>query len=329
MDIPIRETYLIIHRPPELMAAEHNLAAAVSLSPVYARILQRSMYFPLSRAQGMPRLMGMVATAGSINLFMVSPISAARVTQRYNKTGFNLESLQQIESPEKAMGLCKKFAQGKHLALGPSETITRGLQRYRCALPSQNVATLDPTEAQIFVFVGPDMIICGMPLAGVANKGSVEVTICRMAQTFSVRCFCAKWDFGSSSSLKTSTRPVCLIEINTGSSYNNIQGFMQSGDNTSHRTQGEVAVMFLPRRTIFSSFRKRYTRSNNKGCTQVLGQINGACHHIAPMTKPLNSQSGWNFMDSIPPSTTAALKIRKIENSFQRFYNVDKEVSHF
>ena len=61
-------------------------------------------------------------------------------------TGFNLESLQQL-NPQKCNGPVQEICMRQDLA-GPSETSQEDTTLQ--GAPSQNVATLDPTEAQIF-----------------------------------------------------------------------------------------------------------------------------------------------------------------------------------
>ncbi|KAJ6977290.1 hypothetical protein NC653_029257 [Populus alba x Populus x berolinensis] len=318
-------------------------------------------------------------------------------------TGFNLESLQQM-NPQKSNGPVQEICTRQDLA-GPSETSQEDTALQ--VAPSQNVATLDPTEAQILF--GPDDNLWDAFGRG-ANTGSGGYNMSDGTDLFSslpsvqsgswsalMQSAVAETSSGdtglqeewsclnfrnseppaenqqtpsvivstkqqsnwadnclqSSSSLKP--RPSRLShEINTGSSYNNIPGVQQSGVNTSHEHRERLQSV-SPRRHIQqfpedghkwsdrslmqkaafegSHFHGKATHSSDAGSNTkgVPGSWTNqrSMPSYSSNDQPLNSPSGWNFMDSIPPSTTAALKNQENENSFQDSHNVDKEVPIF
>ncbi|KAJ6418410.1 hypothetical protein OIU84_001727 [Salix udensis] len=311
-------------------------------------------------------------------------------------TGFNLESLQQL-NPQKCNGPVQEICMRQDLA-GPSETSQEDTTLQ--VAPSLNVATLDPTEAQILF--GPDDNLWDTFGRG-ANMGSGGYNMSDSTDFFSslpsvqsgswsalMQSAVAETSSGDTglqeewsclnfrnseppaknqlspsvidrskqqsnwaansllSASSLNPQPFCPShEINTGTSYNNIPGVQQSGVNTSHEHRERLHSV-SPRRHI-----QQFPEDGNKWSDRNLIQkaafegshFHGKAIHLSDVGSwanqqsmpsyssndhPLNrlgkSTSGWNLMDSVPPSTTAALKNQENENSFQDSHNVDKEV---
>ncbi|KAJ6387149.1 hypothetical protein OIU78_016963 [Salix suchowensis] len=311
-------------------------------------------------------------------------------------TGFNLESLQQL-NPQKCNGPMQELCMRQDLA-GPSETSQEDTTLQ--VAPSLNVATLDPTEAQILF--GPDDNLWDTFGRG-ANMGSGGYNMSDSTDFFSslpsvqsgswsalMQSAVAETSSGDTglqeewsclnfrnsespaknqltpsviarskqqsnwaansllSASSLNPQPFCPShEINTGTSYNNIPGVQQSGVNTSHEHRERLQSV-SPRRHI-----QQFPEDGNKWSDRNLIQkaaFEGSHFHgkainlsdvgswanqqsmpsYSSNDQPLNrlgkSTSGWNLMDSVPPSTTAAFKNQENENSFQDSHNVDKEV---
>ncbi|CAK7323253.1 unnamed protein product [Dovyalis caffra] len=153
----------------------------------------------------------------------------------------------------------------------------------------------------------------------------------------------------SASSLNSRPFPLSH-ETNTGMSHNNIPGVQQSGVDTSHehmerlqsvsphrhiqqfpvdRTKWSDRSLMQEAAVEGSQFYGKPNHSSDGGSNAK--SISGSWENQQSMPsyssngQPLNSQSGWKFMDSVSPSTTVAFKNQGNENTFQDSHNVDKK----
>ncbi|CAK7323242.1 unnamed protein product [Dovyalis caffra] len=317
-------------------------------------------------------------------------------------SGFNSESLQQVNS-QQSNGPVQEISRMQDLA-GPSETSQE--ETAIQVTPSQNAATLDPTEAKILfgsddnlwdafgrgasmgsggynMMDGTDFFSTlpsvqsgswsALMQSAVAETSSGDTGLQEEWSGLSYRNSeppagnhqtptvndsskqQSNWadnSLQSASSLNSRPFPVSH-ETNTGTSYNNIPGFHQSGVNISHehserlQTGSHRHIQQFP-----GDGTKRSDRSLLKKAAAEGSHFYGKAAHSSDAEsnaksipgpwanqqsmpsysssgQPLSSPSGWNFMDSASPITAAALKNQRNEKSFQDSQNADKNSPMF
>ncbi|KAJ6672524.1 DENTIN SIALOPHOSPHOPROTEIN-LIKE PROTEIN [Salix viminalis] len=273
-------------------------------------------------------------------------------------TGFNLESLQQL-NPQKCNGPVQEICMRQDLA-GPSETSQEDTTLQ--VAPSLNVATLDPTEAQILF--GPDDNLWDTFGRG-ANMGSGGYNMSDSTDFFSSlpSVQSGSWSALMQSAVaETSSGDTGLQEewscLNFRNSEPPAKNQLSPSVIDRSKQQSNWAANsllsasslnpqpFCPSHEIntdiFSSFQKTGNKWSDRNLIQKAAfegsHFHGKAIHLSDVGSwanqqsmpsyssndhPLNrlgkSTSGWNLMDSVPPSTTAALKNQENEKLFPRF----------
>ncbi|KAJ6359053.1 hypothetical protein OIU76_000711 [Salix suchowensis] len=317
-------------------------------------------------------------------------------------SGFKLENLQQV-NPQQSNEPVQEICMRQDLT-GPSE-ISEEESMIQVA-PSQNMATLDPTEAKILfgsddnlwdafgratnlgsggynTLDGTDFLSTlpsvqsgswsALMQSAVAETSSSDTRIQEEwsgvtyqkseppavnQQTPTANDISkqkSNWSdnsLPSASSLNTRPFPVSH-ETNTGMGYNNIRGAHQSGANTSHEHSDRLRTASLRHIQQFpgeetkwsdtrllqkaaaegSHFYGKATNSSDAASNAKSFPGSWANQQSMPSYsssgRPLTSQSGRSFIDSVSPITTAALKYQGNEKTFQDSQNADKKSHMF